>query len=148
MFYHRVRQRFVEGIPWPPSRSECFVTSWSITNQLTSPTEPSSKKKKMQSRAVFQRFKDIIFAARLGLENLFRTLEDPQKTTDAFVESSLVSMVEELHPHVHPHSCSLSGIFRSMIDMIAYSTIHIYTHIYIYCIYHIYMLYCTRIRGS
>ena len=37
---------------------------------------------------VLPRFKDLVFAARLGLESLFRTLEDPQKTNDAFVESS------------------------------------------------------------
>eukprot|EP00930_Biecheleria_cincta_P072942 TRINITY_DN6028_c0_g1_i1.p1 TRINITY_DN6028_c0_g1~~TRINITY_DN6028_c0_g1_i1.p1 ORF type:complete len:1592 (+),score=369.97 TRINITY_DN6028_c0_g1_i1:22-4797(+) len=35
-----------------------------------------------------RQFKDLIFAARLGLDNLFRTLEDPEKTTDAFVESN------------------------------------------------------------
>jgi len=31
---------------------------------------------------------DLVAAARLGLENLFRTVEDPEKTTDAFVESN------------------------------------------------------------
>lgn len=33
------------------------------------------------------RVKDFLVATGLGLESLFRTLEDPQKTTDAFVES-------------------------------------------------------------
>ncbi|CAE7265880.1 unnamed protein product [Symbiodinium necroappetens] len=37
---------------------------------------------------ILQQFKELVFAARLGLENLFRTLEDPQRATDAFVDSN------------------------------------------------------------
>lgn len=37
---------------------------------------------------LLRQFRDLVFAARLGLENLFRTVEDPEKTTDAFVEAN------------------------------------------------------------
>ena len=37
---------------------------------------------------ILQQFKELVFAARLGLENLFQTLEDPHRTTDAFVDSN------------------------------------------------------------
>jgi len=37
---------------------------------------------------ILQQFKELVFAARLGLETLFQTLEDPHRTTDAFVDSN------------------------------------------------------------
>lgn len=35
-----------------------------------------------------RQLRDLMFAARLGLENLFQTVEDPEKTTDAWVASN------------------------------------------------------------
>eukprot|EP00931_Biecheleriopsis_adriatica_P085209 TRINITY_DN5950_c0_g1_i1.p1 TRINITY_DN5950_c0_g1~~TRINITY_DN5950_c0_g1_i1.p1 ORF type:complete len:1569 (-),score=409.53 TRINITY_DN5950_c0_g1_i1:132-4838(-) len=37
---------------------------------------------------LIMQFKDLVFAARLGLENLFRTLEDPERVTDVYIESN------------------------------------------------------------
>jgi hypothetical protein len=37
---------------------------------------------------LLRQLRDLVFAARLGLENLFRTVEDPEKTTDAYVEAN------------------------------------------------------------
>jgi len=37
---------------------------------------------------LLRQLRDLVFAARLGLENLFRTVEDPERTTDAFIESN------------------------------------------------------------
>jgi tetratricopeptide (TPR) repeat protein len=37
---------------------------------------------------LLRQLRDFVFAVRLGMENLFRTVEDPEKTTDAWVESN------------------------------------------------------------
>ncbi|CAJ1405802.1 unnamed protein product [Effrenium voratum] len=59
---------------------------------------------------ILQQFKDLFFTARLGLENLFRTLEDPTKTNDAFVESNaavLDTQLGLLAQTLHVNTCVL-----------------------------------------
>lgn len=101
------------------------------------PTFPVPVGQKMQSWT-FQRFKDIIFAARLGLENLFRTLEDPSKTTDAFVESSLVwsSMVFRRWIQVWWKNCTCASTFTFTFYFLGSSScIQYHTYIYIQTCY-------------
>ncbi|CAK9072401.1 unnamed protein product [Durusdinium trenchii] len=56
---------------------------------------------------------DLVFAARLGLEHLFRTLEDPQKTTDAFVESNAAVLDQQLGLLAQTLHVNTSVLFES-----------------------------------
>eukprot|EP00435_Cladocopium_sp_Y103_P061814 s39_g23.t1 len=62
---------------------------------------------------ILHQFKDLVFAARLGLETLFRTLEDPQKTNDAFVESNLVVLDAQLGLLAQTLHVNTSVLFES-----------------------------------